>query len=270
MKGCSGVSRRARGRGWLAEGLGGVGQPLEQRRGQVEVVDLGDVLAPAVQEVAPAVVQLQVTRAGLVPGLAQEPEVAPVVEVPDQDPGGKRARSPSGDPGTSLPMPVALMTREPSGSPASNASTSPGPVTLASSTPRASSPAQMSPSVVRRPASLSATTIRAGEGSAVSSRTQMAVPAPPAPRHSTWVVRSSRRPGPRRSSRARPAVMGSLAWPSRRPARREMQEISRHRRAYWSSSSNRLPAWRYTSSLWLVTSPPAMPGSPASRATVSR
>ena len=61
----------------------------EYRWRQVEVVHLGDVLAPAVQEVSPAVVQIQATRAGLVPGLPQEPEVTTVVEVPDQGSGGK-------------------------------------------------------------------------------------------------------------------------------------------------------------------------------------
>jgi hypothetical protein len=86
MTGCVRLSSGTRGRGGLPQGLGGLGQPLEQRRRQVEVVDLGDVLAPAVQEVAPAVVQLEAARTGLVPGLAQEPEVATVVEVPDQGP----------------------------------------------------------------------------------------------------------------------------------------------------------------------------------------
>src|SRR5918999_3741843 len=80
---------RMRGRRRLSSGyrtlrLRGFRETFEERQGHREVEHLGDHLAPTVEEVAPPVVELESTVLLLSPRLLEEPEVAAVVQLPDE------------------------------------------------------------------------------------------------------------------------------------------------------------------------------------------
>ena len=95
--------------------------------GDRDVEDLGDHPGPAVDEVGPAVVRPRGRGCRLGAGLGEEDEVAAVVELPgDGALRGRRAASVSGEPGASLPRPVALTTRLPGARAASRRSLSAG------------------------------------------------------------------------------------------------------------------------------------------------
>src|SRR5688572_8588292 len=68
----------------------GFREPLEALRCELEVKDLRDHLAPTVEEVAPAIVDLKATRVLLALRLPQEAKVATVVELPHDTSLGER------------------------------------------------------------------------------------------------------------------------------------------------------------------------------------
>src|SRR3712207_4849777 len=61
-------------------------QQLEPLRGKLDVEDLGYYLAPAVEEVQPAVLDPEVAGALLATSLAEEIQLPPVIELPDDAP----------------------------------------------------------------------------------------------------------------------------------------------------------------------------------------
>ena len=89
----------------------------KQRRIDLQVQHVGDDLRPTMHEVVLAVGDCEV--AGGLLGLrpAHETQFAAIVQLPDDTVGGKRASPVRGEPGVSLPMPVALMTTLPGGNP---------------------------------------------------------------------------------------------------------------------------------------------------------
>jgi hypothetical protein len=112
-----------------ADVCGDVGELLHRLAGHGDGEDVGDDLAPTVHEVAPADLDDQLAAALLRPGLLQELQRAAVVNSQTTACCGNVAWWEGGEPGTSLPIPVAFATRLDGGSAARSASVSAGPST---------------------------------------------------------------------------------------------------------------------------------------------
>ncbi len=84
-------------------------QLIKQLGGQVKVQHLSDHLRPAVHEIQPAILHENLAAFHLRQRLVHEIQFTAVIELPGDTFSGNLPSQVIGEPGVSLPMPVALM-----------------------------------------------------------------------------------------------------------------------------------------------------------------